>query len=95
MPFLDTGSVFLSQEVCSCHWNNFYFSLIMSERRDGHLLSSLAIYLEYLHFHLMFTVPSCITLPYLGTLWVCFVFKENSAKFWIIQANSLVYSVVS
>lgn len=66
----------------------------MSERRDGHLLASLAIYLEYLHFHLLFIVSSCISLLYLDTLWVSFVFKENSDKFWIIQANSLVYSDV-
>lgn len=26
----------------------------------------------------------------LGILWVSFVFKENSAKFWVIRANSLV-----
>lgn len=65
----------------------------MSERRDGHL-ASLAIYLEYLHFHQLFIVSSYISLLYLGTLWVCLVFKENCAKFWIIQANSLVYSDV-
>lgn len=79
--------------MCSCHWNRPDFSLVMSERRDRRPDASLAIYLEYLHFHLMFIVSSCITLLYFGALWVCFVFKENSAKCWITQANSLVCSV--
>lgn len=44
--------------MCCCHWNHPDFFLMMSERRDGHLLASLVI--EY--FHLMFIISSHISL---------------------------------